>query len=171
MCAKSSSSNDFPETARPDADDLLALALAIDGGAYIATPNVRVLARHYIELRTQHARDQQEKEQLRQMLSGAGQNGSAAAQPAAPVHRQQELKRMITADDLDNLRHMLGVSDECRRGYRNYFIAGGDDIASMERLREVGFVVKNERYSASADPCYHATLEGARALGLKGLPR
>lgn len=77
----------------------------------------------------------------------------------------------ITADDLDNVRHMLGVSDECRRGYRNYFIAGGSDVASMERLREAGFVVRNEHYRASADPCYHATIEGARAVGLKGLPQ
>jgi hypothetical protein len=78
---------------------------------------------------------------------------------------------MITADDLDNVRHMLGVSERCRRGYRNYFVAGGDDLASMERLREAGFVVKNERYGLSADSCYHATLEGARAVGLKDLPR
>ena len=78
---------------------------------------------------------------------------------------------MITADDLDNVRHMLGVSDKHRRGYRNYFVAGADSVPSMERLREAGFVVKNERYVGSADPCYHATLEGARAVGLKALPR
>ncbi len=78
---------------------------------------------------------------------------------------------MITADDLDNLRHMLGVSERCRRGYRNYFVAGGDDVASMERLREAGFVVNNERYTISLGPCYHATPEGARAVGLKALPR
>lgn len=78
---------------------------------------------------------------------------------------------MITADDLDNLRHMLGVSEKCRKGYRNYFVAGGDDVASMERLREAGFVLKNERYNASSDPCYHATVDGARAVGLKELPR
>lgn len=77
----------------------------------------------------------------------------------------------ITTDDLDNVRHMLGVSDRCRRGYRNYFVAGGDDVASMERLRAAGFVVKNEGYKASSDPCYHATIEGARAVGLKTLPR
>jgi hypothetical protein len=77
----------------------------------------------------------------------------------------------ITADDLDNLRHMLGVSDRCRLGYRNYFIAGGDDVASLERLRVAGFAVKNERYRLSADPCYCATIEGARAVGLKALPR
>lgn len=78
---------------------------------------------------------------------------------------------MITADDLDNLRHMLGVSDRCRRGYRNYFVAGGDDVASMERLRAAGFVVRNEQYGLSDDSCYHATIEGARAVGLKALPQ
>jgi hypothetical protein len=78
---------------------------------------------------------------------------------------------MITADDLDNLRHMLGVSDRCRRGYRNYFVAGADDVPSMERLLVAGFVVKNDRYALSLDPCYHATTEGARAVGLKSLPR
>ncbi len=73
---------------------------------------------------------------------------------------------MITADDLDNLRHMLGISGRRRGGFRNYFVAGGDDVASMERLRDAGFVVKNERYMLSADPCYHATIEGQRAVGL-----
>jgi cytosine/adenosine deaminase-related metal-dependent hydrolase len=77
----------------------------------------------------------------------------------------------ITVNDLDNLRHMLGVDERCRRGYRNYFVAGGDDVASMERLREAGFVIKNERYRLSSDPCYHATLEGARAIGLSALPK
>ena len=77
---------------------------------------------------------------------------------------------MITADDLDNLRHMLGVSDRNRRGYRNYFVAGSDNVQSMERLRAAGFAVRNERYQLSADPCYHATIEGARAVGLKALP-
>lgn len=74
-------------------------------------------------------------------------------------------------NDLDNLRHMLGVSDRHRRGYRNYFVAGGDDVNSMERLRAAGLVVKNERYGLSSDPCYHATIEGARAVGLERLPR
>jgi hypothetical protein len=83
----------------------------------------------------------------------------------------RETLPMITADDFDNLRHMLGVSERCRRGYRNYFVAGGDDVASMERLRALGFVVKNERYALSPDPCYHATIEGAKAVGLKSLPR
>ena len=78
---------------------------------------------------------------------------------------------MITVDDLDNLRHMLGVSDRTPRGYRNYFVAGGKDVESMERLRAAGFVVKNDGYRMSADPCYHATAEGAKAVGLKSLPQ
>ena len=80
------------------------------------------------------------------------------------------MSEQITADDLDNLRHALGVSERCRRGYRNYFVAGGKDVASMERLLRAGFVEKNERYSSSS-PCYYATVEGARAVGLRSLPR
>lgn len=78
---------------------------------------------------------------------------------------------MITSDDMDNLRHTLGVSDRHRRGYRNYFVAGLDNVPSMERLREAGFVIRNKHYNLSTDPCYHATIEGARAVGLKELPR
>ena len=78
----------------------------------------------------------------------------------------------ITVADLDNLRHMLGVSDRCRRGYRNHFVAGGSDVNSMERLRAAGFVVKNERIHSDLTggmPCYHATIDGARAIGLRSL--
>lgn len=78
---------------------------------------------------------------------------------------------MITADDLDNLRHMLGISERCRKGYRNYFVAGPSDVASLERLKNAGFVVKNDQHISSLGPCYHATLEGARAVGLKELPQ
>jgi hypothetical protein len=77
----------------------------------------------------------------------------------------------ITGDDLDNLFHMLGVSKKHRKGYRNYFVAGAADVPSMERLRAAGFVVKNEGYTGSGSPCYHATIEGAKKIGLKGLPR
>lgn len=81
---------------------------------------------------------------------------------------------VITADDLDNLRHMLGVSPRTPRGYRNHFVAGGTDVDSMERLREAGFVTKNETTHHALTggmPCYHATTEGARAVGLRSLPR
>jgi len=77
----------------------------------------------------------------------------------------------LTADDMDNLRHMLGVSAKHPRGYRNYFVAGGDDVPSMERLRAHGLVVRNEQYRMSSGPCYHATETGARFLGLERLPK
>lgn len=77
----------------------------------------------------------------------------------------------LHVNDMDNLRHMLGVSDRHPRGYRNYFVAGDSDVASMERLREAGLVVKNERYKMSEDSCYHATQNGARFIGLERLPR
>jgi len=78
---------------------------------------------------------------------------------------------MITVEDLDNLRHMLGVTERHPRGYRNYFVAGTTDVPSMQRLVAAGFAVKNDGYKLSSDPCYHATLDGARAVGLKALPR
>lgn len=77
----------------------------------------------------------------------------------------------LTINDMDNLRHMLGVSDQHPRGYRNYFVAGGGDVQSMERLRANGLVVKNERHKVSEDACYHATEKGARFIGLDRLPR
>lgn len=77
----------------------------------------------------------------------------------------------LTPYDFDLLRHTLGVNARNPNGYRNYFVAGGDDITRMERLRSHGLVVKNHRYSLSPDPCYHATEQGAYAIGLKKLPR
>lgn len=76
----------------------------------------------------------------------------------------------LNSYDMENLRHMLGVSEKHPRGYRNYFVAGGEDVASMERLRAHGLVVKNDSYGLSADACYHATPEAARFLGLRKLP-
>lgn len=76
----------------------------------------------------------------------------------------------LTVGDLDNLRHMLGVSGRHPRGYRNYYIAGRGDLPSMERLEAHGFVVKHAGSSLSDDACFHATEEGARAVGLERLP-
>jgi hypothetical protein len=68
----------------------------------------------------------------------------------------------LTVDDMDNLRHMLGVSLKT---------AGGKDVESMERLCRAGLAVKNGRYALSVDPCYHATQEGGRFVGLERLPK
>jgi hypothetical protein len=96
----------------------------------------------------------------------------SSAGPSRPLNDPPDLPMsgQITVDDLDNLRHMLGVSERCRAGYRNYFVAGAYNVPSMERLRAAGFVTKNPIYRASVDPCYHATLEGAKAVGLRRLP-
>lgn len=85
----------------------------------------------------------------------------------SPSAEQQQL----TVQDADNLRHMLGVSERHPRGYRNYYVAGDGDVPSMERLRAHGFVIKNERYRLSEDACYHATVQGARFIGLEALPK
>ena len=77
----------------------------------------------------------------------------------------------LTTDDMDNLRHMLGVSDRCPTGYRNYFVAGADNVSSLDRLVAHGLAVKNARHRLSSDQCYHATDKGALFLGLKRLPR
>jgi hypothetical protein len=80
----------------------------------------------------------------------------------------------ITAEDVDDLRHMLGVSAKSARGYRNYYVAEPGH-PGMARLLEAGLVVKNERYrlseDVSEDECYHATLAGAKLVGLEKLPR
>ena len=81
-----------------------------------------------------------------------------------------QVSEPLTVDDMDNLRHMLGVSAKHPAGYRNYYVAGHDD-PSMERLRAHGLVIKNERYRLLEDACYHATAQAARFLGLKGLPK
>jgi hypothetical protein len=88
-----------------------------------------------------------------------------------PDLRALERATMIEVEDMDHLRHMLGVSAQHPRGYRNYFVAGAGDVPSMERLRALGLVVKNERYRLSEDSCYHATMKGAQFLGLERLPR
>jgi len=86
----------------------------------------------------------------------------------ATSHLTQELD--LTGNDLDNLRHMVGaVSNVAKRnwGYRNSFAAGEDDVPSMERLLDAGFVVRGRKFNiGETDYYYHATLEGCKAIGL-----
>lgn len=78
----------------------------------------------------------------------------------------------VHQSDLEKVRHMLGVSPRTPDGYRNHFVAGADDVAAMERLRDLGLVVKRRaRLNSGEMPLYHATPEGARAVGLRELPR
>jgi len=73
----------------------------------------------------------------------------------------------ITEDDMDSLRHMLGVrTHEKKRtwGYRNYFAAGAGSIASMERLVVAGYVTRGR--ATDSMTYYHATEAGMDAIGL-----
>lgn len=76
----------------------------------------------------------------------------------------------VTAEDLDNVRHMTGaVSNVSKRnwGYRNHYCAckEGPDMASMERLKAAGYVVQGRDQGSSV--FFHATEAGCKAIGLK----
>jgi hypothetical protein len=72
----------------------------------------------------------------------------------------------LTNDDMNNLRHMLGIAVHIQKkkwGYRNRFAPAGANIQSMERLEMAGFVHKGNPYGDSY--YFHATAEGCAAVG------
>ena len=73
----------------------------------------------------------------------------------------------ITADDLEDLRHMLGAEpgrySRKSWGFRNYFVGR---TPSMDRLCAVGFVRQARPPMNGNDPIYAATREGCRAAGM-----
>jgi predicted mannosyl-3-phosphoglycerate phosphatase (HAD superfamily) len=74
-------------------------------------------------------------------------------------------KAKETVDDMNNLRHMLGVGSHIPKrdwGYRNYFNAGPGhhDMPSLERLVAAGLV---EQFRTEY---FRATDAGMRAIGL-----
>lgn len=74
----------------------------------------------------------------------------------------------ITADDLDNLRHALGVAPERKRklwGFRNYFVTTPTD-PSFARLVEAGFAKLRGSINDGGDAVFGATHEGCRAVGM-----
>jgi hypothetical protein len=71
----------------------------------------------------------------------------------------------MNIEDLDNLKHMLGVSEYTPKrqwGYRNYFACGKTDELSMERLVEAKYAERGHAYGDSF--YYHATPLGAKLL-------
>jgi len=73
----------------------------------------------------------------------------------------------ITEKDIQNLKHMLGADSRYKKsqwGFRNRFAAGGDDIASMERLEAAG-LVREIKSSIFSDRFFVATVEGCKHLG------
>lgn len=82
----------------------------------------------------------------------------------APLTNEQ-----ISADDVDNLRHMLGATrDSYKRdwGYRNHFCANksGPDYESMIRLEAAGMVTRGRAQTSSI--FFHCTEAGCKAAGL-----
>lgn len=85
----------------------------------------------------------------------------------SPVLRTAEERAKQLAEDVDNLRHMLGATVDSPRkewGYRNYYAANSGD-ASMDRLQELGLVRKGR--AIPGDLVYwHATEMGCTIAGL-----
>lgn len=75
---------------------------------------------------------------------------------------------MITEDDVDTLRHMVGATAKARdRGYRNYFATDANH-PQMLRLIEQGLVTPPSKASAAmGGMCYfRATKLGCKVAGL-----
>jgi len=68
--------------------------------------------------------------------------------------------------DTENLQHMLGADSRYKKnqwGFRNRFSAGGDDVISMKRLEDLGFV--REVKSSVFIDMFVATEAGCKHLG------
>lgn len=78
------------------------------------------------------------------------------------------MSQSIKDEDMDSLRHMLGVSKNRSKnlwGFRNYFAAGSDQIESMERLVSAGYAARGVEVGGSLT-YYHATEAGMDAVGM-----
>lgn len=80
----------------------------------------------------------------------------------------------ISAKHHDLLVHMLGCGDHIpkrSRGYRNRFCAviGDDDYRSMNEMLIAGLVTAGCKINQGTMQFFHATKEGAQAIGLKGV--
>lgn len=84
----------------------------------------------------------------------------------------QRNKADLTDQEESHLAHALGLSikwhnacrpvRQARWSYRNYFDAGGDDVAIWEGLVRRGLAVKSSRHPE----VFHVTQQGVRAAGL-----
>lgn len=73
----------------------------------------------------------------------------------------------ISAEDLGNLRHMLGIGQHIPKrqwGFRNYYASSVSDMPSMMRLEAAGFIRRGQPYEDAY--YFHATESGCRAAGL-----
>lgn len=78
----------------------------------------------------------------------------------------------IGAEDMRNLRHMLGVARNVPKkqwGYRNYYASSVSDMPSMRRLEVAGLVRRGRPYEDAY--YFHATEAGCLAVGLSAKQR
>lgn len=78
----------------------------------------------------------------------------------------------ISAEDMDNLRHMLGIARNVPKkqwGYRNYYASSVSDMPSMTRLETAGLVRRGRPYEDAY--YFHATEAGCLAVGLSAEQR
>ncbi len=75
----------------------------------------------------------------------------------------------VSAEDMENLRHMLGVGRHIPKrqwGFRNYYAPSAGDMPSMRRLEAAGLVRRGRPYEDAY--YFHATEAGCMAAGLYG---
>lgn len=78
-------------------------------------------------------------------------------------------ERQATPEQLDNLRHMLGIGSHLKKrfwGYRNYFCAcpGTQDYRELEEMERLGLVIRGRSQTESV--YFHCTEAGCKAAGL-----
>jgi hypothetical protein len=83
--------------------------------------------------------------------------------------RREQMSDKITADDIGNLKHMLGAESHIPRrdwGYRNHFAAslGGPDEESFKKMERMGLVTRGRNTESLI--FFHATEVGCMAAGL-----
>ena len=81
-----------------------------------------------------------------------------------------DLSRRLAPQQLDILRHSLGLS-RGSRVYRNHFVTGpgSDDFDHCESLVAAGLMVKRAGHPLSGgDPVYHVTDSGKAVVGARG---
>lgn len=75
------------------------------------------------------------------------------------------IREQLEVDDVDNLRHMLGMTGaRALWGQRNYFLATPSTAESMTRMQALGVV--EWRQTLRSGPVYSATRLGCQVAGL-----
>ena len=73
----------------------------------------------------------------------------------------------MTGDERSFIRHALGLSKQ-KLGFRNFYAAGGDDVAIGRALVAKGYAVEMGQREYRPDVCFKITLSGFMAVAEKG---